>query len=518
MLKIKNNLKALKGLFTGLLVLFTFMVWGQQSQFSKVCKPSLIIRGVIENNNYYYAVSQIFNDSLGKYAVRLVKLDSTGRLIKEKLLLSNEAGGFYPSNHISLIKTLDGHFVTNINIAGSRPRNNAILKFDTNLDTLWLRFYTDKGTNIPEQIKQLPNGQFVLTGTDYDSTQNRTGAFLMLADVQGNYLWHKTYYEPDSFSLFPKHVYLAPNGGFLMAGTRRVIGFDFFETRDPILMRTDSLGNLLWQKTYGGNSYDDIANAGYLNGRIILFYCQQVRPYLSRYISGPVFQKVSDVDGSVVQTKNFPFIESLGMTSFQMVLEEDKIIGVGSFFDHFSNEPETPVGKGYTLAVDTNFNPLWFRYYALRDSTPDPGERSYLYDLRPTSDGGYVGAGYVLVFDTANTGANLGYTAWIIKLDSNGCLRPSCDNRISKPEFSQEEEMLLSIYPNPAKDHINISMPDAKEAQIELVDAYGRVVQSTVLHQGNALLTLNPPLPSGLYFVRVIREHSKVYNRRIILE
>jgi hypothetical protein len=158
MLKIKNNQKALKGLFTGLLVLFTFMVWGQQSQFSKVCKPSLIIRGVIENNNYYYAVSQIFNDSLGKYAVRLVKLDSTGRLIKEKLLLSNEAGGFYPSNHISLIKTLDGHFVTNINIAGSRPRNNAILKFDTNLDTLWLRFYTDKGTNIPEQIKQLPNG------------------------------------------------------------------------------------------------------------------------------------------------------------------------------------------------------------------------------------------------------------------------------------------------------------------------------------------------------------------------
>tara|TARA_R110002050_G_C8943447_1_gene512761 strand:- start:206 stop:1762 length:1557 start_codon:yes stop_codon:yes gene_type:complete len=518
MLKIKNNLKALKGLFTGLLVLFTFMVWGQQSQFSKVCKPSVASRGVIESNNYYYSVNQTFNDSVGGYAIRLIKLDSTGRIVKEKLLLSEEAGGFFPSNHISLIKTLDGHFVTNINIAGTLPTKRAILKFDTNLDTLWLRYFVDKGLNIPAQIKQLPNGQFVLTGTDYDSTQNKSGAFLMLADVQGNYLWHKTYYEPDSFSLFPLHVYPAPNGGFLMAGTRMVANFDYLETRDPILMRTDSLGNLLWQKTYGGNSYDDIANAGYLNGRIILFYCQQVRPYFSRYISGPVFQKVSDVDGSVVQTKNFPFIDGFDMASFQMVLEEDKIIGVGSLLDNYRSEPEAGVGKGYTLAVDTNFNPLWFRYYTLRDSTPDSGERSYLYDLRPTSDGGYVGAGYVIVLDTANTGANFGYTAWIIKLDSNGCLRPSCDNRISKPEFSQEEEMLLSIYPNPAKDHINISMPDAKEAQIELVDAYGRVVQSTVLHQGNALLTLNPPLPSGLYFVRVIREHSKVYNRRIIIE
>ncbi len=167
----------------------------------------------------------------------------------------------------------------------------------------------------------------------------------MLADVQGNYLWHKTYYEPDSFSLFPLHVYPAPNGGFLMAGTRMVANFDYLETRDPILMRTDSLGNLLWQKTYGGNSYDDIANAGYLNGRIILFYCQQVRPYQGRYISGPVFQKVSDIDGSVVQTKNFPFIDGFDMASFQMVLEEDKIIGVGSLLDNYRSEPEAGGGK-----------------------------------------------------------------------------------------------------------------------------------------------------------------------------
>ena len=518
MLKIKNILKYPRGLFTGLLVVFVFMTWGQQSQFSKVYKPSLDIRGVIESDNYYYAVSQVFNDSIGKYAVRLLKLDSTGSLVKEKLLLTDEAGGFYASNHISLIKTLDGHFVTNLSLAGSRPSKKAILKFDDNLDTLWLRYFIDKGLNVPEQIKQLPDSNFVLTGTDYDSTENTLGAFLMLADVQGNYLWHKTYHEPDdSFSLYPRHVYPAPNGGYLMAGTRIVFGHDYLETRDPLLIRTDSLGNLLWQKTYGGNSFDDIANAGYLNGEIVLFYCQKVRPFQGRFISGPVFQKVSDLDGSVLQTKNFPFIDGLDMSSFQLVIEEDKIIGVGSSLDVNNHEPESGGGKGYTLAVDSNFNPLWFQYYTLRDSTPDLGERSYLYDLRPTSDGGYVGAGYVLVFDTANTGANFGYTAWVIKLDSNGCLRQSCVNRISQPEFNQAEELVLSIYPNPAKDYIKISWPGMKEAQIALVDSYGRMVQTAILNQGNALLTLKADLPRGLYFVRVIGNNAAVYSRKVIL-
>jgi hypothetical protein len=123
----------------------------------------------------------------------------------------------------------------------------------------------------------------------------------------------------------------------------------------------------------------------------------------------------------------------------------------------------------------------------------------------------------VLVFDTANTGANFGYTAWVIKLDSNGCLRQSCVNRISQPEFNQAEELVLSIYPNPAKDYIKISWPGMKEAQIALVDSYGRMVQTAILNQGNALLTLKADLPRGLYFVRVIGNNAAVYSRKVIL-
>jgi hypothetical protein len=519
MFKIKNILKYPRGLFTGLLVLFVFMSFGQQIQFSKVCKPSVVIRGIVESNNYYYGVSQVFNDSLGKYAVRLLKLDSTGSLVKEKLLLSDEAGGFYLSNHISLIKTFDGHFVTNLNLGGARPSKNAILKFDANLDTIWLRYFIDKGLNITEQIKQLPDSNFVLTGVDYDSTKNTYGAFLMLADAQGNYLWHKTYHESDSFSLYPRHVYPAPNGGFLMAGTRRVFGFDFLETRDPLLIRTDSLGNLLWQKTYGGNSFDDIANAGYLNGEIILFYCQQVRPFQGRYISGPVFQKVSDVDGSVVQTKNFPFIDGLDMSSFQLVMEEDKIIGVGSVLIVGIEDSLDPgTGRGYTIAVDSNFNELWFQYYTLRDSTPDPGERSYLYDLRPTSDGGYVGAGYVLVFDTATTGANFGYTAWVIKLDSNGCLRQSCVNRISEPEFNPAEEVPLSIYPNPSNQYFTVEWLGAKNGEAQLLDVQGRVLQRIDLNQGIGILNTAGHLPNGMYLIRVSSSDGEVRTQKVLLQ
>jgi hypothetical protein len=76
---------------------------------------------------------------------------------------------------------------------------------------------------------------------------------------------------------------------------------------------------------------------------------------------------------------------------------------------------------------------------------------------------------------------------------------------------------VLSIYPNPAKDYIKISWPGMKEAQIALVDSYGRMVQTAILNQGNALLTLKADLPRGLYFVRVIGNNAAVYSRKVIL-
>lgn len=482
-------------------------------------KPALDVRGLVEKDQFYYGIAQIWVDSIGKFAVRLIKLDSNGTLIQSRDFITNEAAGYFPSNHFSIIKTLDGNFATNLNIGFSNPRKNGILKFDENLDTLWLRFFVGKGNNITEQIKQLPDGSFVITGGDFDPTDKTNGAFLMKADNQGGYLWHKTLQEPDdSFSLETRHVYLAPAGGLLMAGNRRVLGNDNEYTADALLIRTDSLGNKLWQKTYGSSNFDDFATAGYLGNQIVLFYPEYVRPYPGNFITTPVFKVIDDQNGQELSTYRFPHIQGINLSSSTLLIEDDKIIGAGYRGQNQPDPvPDPGTGRGYSLALDFNFNPLWYQQYTFRASTPDPGEKSRLRDFRPTSDGGYVGAGTIETFDTLGTGANLGYTAWVFKLDSSGCLRDPCVNSISVPE-QETEKAQLSIYPNPSSQYFTIKWSGSKETQAQLLDLQGRVLESIALEQGEGVLNPAEHLPNGLYLIRASTSIGEVSTQKVVLQ
>jgi len=521
MINQKNSAQKIRGLLVGLGLLLFLGLNGQQTRFSDVYKPSGVVRGIVESNNNYYGVTQIFSDSVGKYAVRLIKLDSSGNLIKTKDFIASEGAGFYPSSQISLIKTIDGKFVTHLTTFLATPSKNAILKFDENLDTLWLRFFVGKGLNIPEQIKQLPDGAFILTGTDYDSTENTNGAFLMKADSQGNYLWHKTFHEPDdSVSLWPRHVYPAPDGGFLMAGNRRDFGFDKEYSADALLIKTDSLGNKLWQKTYGSNNFDDFAAAGYLGNQIVLFYPEYVKPYPGNFITTPVFLLIDDQNGQELNTYRFPHIQGVNLSSSTLLIGDDKIIGAGHRGQHRDQPlpvPNPGTGRGYSLALDLNFNPLWYQQYTFRDSTPDIGEKSFLEDFRPTSDGGYVGAGTLETFDTLGTGANLGYTAWVFKIDSNGCLRDPCVNSINLPE-EETEKTLLSIYPNPIPSGESLKIIGLKPSQAATVKIYnsaGVIVQKKNLAPyTQASLIIN--LKTGLYYLQLEQQGQSSTQKLVV--
>ncbi|MCR9155370.1 MAG: T9SS type A sorting domain-containing protein, partial [Bacteroidetes bacterium] len=134
-----------------------------------------------------------------------------------------------------------------------------------------------------------------------------------------------------------------------------------------------------------------------------------------------------------------------------------------------------------------------------------------------TSDGGYVGAGTLETFDTLGTGANLGYTAWVFKIDSNGCLRDPCVNSISLPE-EESGEMLLSIYPNPSSQYFTIKWLGAKDGQAQLLDVQGRVLESIALKQGVGVLNPTEHLPNGLYLIRVSTRKGEVRTQKVVLQ
>jgi hypothetical protein len=64
----------------------------------------------------------------------------------------------------------------------------------------------------------------------------------------------------------------------------------------------------------------------------------------------------------------------------------------------------------------------------------------------------------------------------------------------------------LHLFPSPAKDHLNVTLPAAaqQDSELWLLDAQGRILQRRVVPQGGAQAVFEvSALPEGVYFVRM---------------
>lgn len=93
------------------------------------------------------------------------------------------------------------------------------------------------------------------------------------------------------------------------------------------------------------------------------------------------------------------------------------------------------------------------------------------------------------------------------------------------PTFSiakyQNLNRTLSIYPNPGKNWVELSMEiNANEsAIISFADITGRIVKSTVLQSGESLHRLNiSDLKAGIYLYTVSINHAVVATRRLVVK
>jgi hypothetical protein len=97
---------------------------------------------------------------------------------------------------------------------------------------------------------------------------------MIKTDSNGNKLWDKTFGESGFDAFFS--IQQTSDGGYIAAGTT--------ESHDPLgggawLIKTDSNGNKLWDKTFGGdcaNSVKQTSDGGYITAGSIA-YCTRER-------------------------------------------------------------------------------------------------------------------------------------------------------------------------------------------------------------------------------------------------
>ena len=318
-----------------------------------------------------YALSGWTNSSgAGGTDAWLVKTDSGG-----DMEWSMTYGGPLEEAVQDMVKTSDGGFalVCYTNSFGAGNYDFWLVKTNSTGYMQWNKTYGGVGNDQPYWVVQTSDGGYALSGFTNSSGAGNNDAWLVKTDAAGNMQWNMTYGGANSDVGYS--VVQTSDGGYAITGVTNSFGAG---SNDVYLVKTNSSGAMLWNKTYGGTGSEyaytivQSSDGGYaVVGQTSSFGAGGIDVYLVKTDSAGIMQwsktfggTGADYGNHMVQTTDGGYA-ICGMTlSF----------GAGSYDVYF-------------VKTDTTGNMQWNKTYG--GTLADLG-----YSVIQTSDGGYAIAGY----------------------------------------------------------------------------------------------------------------------------
>ena len=204
---------------------------------------------VIQTSDRGYAIAGLTTSfGVSGSDVYLIKIDSAGNLQWNKTY-----GGKNNDWGYSLVQTSDGGYVIAglTNSFGAGDMDVYLIKTDSTGKMQWNKTYGGTGDDEGHSVLQNNDGGYAITGLTTSYGAGNGDAYLVKTDPLGNIQWNKTFggsgYE------YGYSLLTAADGGYAMAGLTTSFGA---VGGDVYLVKIDSAGNMQWNKTYGGESDD----------------------------------------------------------------------------------------------------------------------------------------------------------------------------------------------------------------------------------------------------------------------
>lgn len=209
-----------------------------------------------------------------------LKLDNSGNLEWSRYF-----GGNFTDTPYDVIQTDDNGFI----IAGSSDSEDTdisgnigtydfwIIKISEFGDLVWEKSFGGSQIDEARAIIKTEDDNYIVAGdtrsSDNDISQNKGAADLWLIKISpiGNLIWEKTL-GGSSFDV-ARAIKKSQNNGYLLSGSSRSSDMDVSENKgqnDAWVLKTNNSGNLIWETTIGGSNIDfsyDVAELA--NGSII---------------------------------------------------------------------------------------------------------------------------------------------------------------------------------------------------------------------------------------------------------
>lgn len=364
----------------------TYMLYGDGGGAAFLCKDSL---------GYFFEISTI-DPTISYYDVCLAKVNLQGDTLWTKYYGGGGTKGF------SKLHEENNGNITMIGssyVFGSGSLDNYIVKINPLGDTLWTKAIGNSLYNATTSSIRLNDGSFVILSFTDSSGIGSNDSGLIKIDSTGNMLWNKYYEGGVGFNTGAmSDLMLMSDGGFIMCGSTFTYGAGDYDT---YLIRTDSLGNFLWAKTFGGNLGE---------GGNSLIKCSDgiiIASGTKSFGQGgaDIMLLKLDFNGNIIWAKTYGTnIDEYASRIKQTSDNGFVIVGGGPHVTTSGNR------ESFLMKIDSLGNFLWAKKYGASSCHED------ISSINITIDGGFVLSGNTCSY----SGASFNYRTYIVKTDSNG--------------------------------------------------------------------------------------------------
>lgn len=462
--------------------------------------------------------------SFGSQDAWVLKLNANGSIQKQFVL-----GGNYSDNPVGIVKNGNHYFValsSTSGISGNKTMDDYgtgmgigdfwLVKLNEELQIVdqW-SYGSDTGEmcigiiSFDNKILMFGNssGSAVL-----DKSENSRGgvdAWVICVDTLGNKIWDKTFGGTNGDHFSKAHI---TNNGIVFIGeSNSDIGFEksensFGGSSDIWVVKTDFLGNKIWDKTFGDYDAEKIEYSKIIENKLIVSGFKWGNNVTSGNLN---LSNHGEFDGfllsvelsnpSVFKAKSFGGGLDEGFSNFQGIGNNFLVAGYTKSTDGdlmgSSIVGETDI---WISIIDTNFNML--EYATIGSSGSDVA-----YDLIKRDNGFWVGCYSNSGISGDKTTPNYGLSdVWMFE--------------ISHPLSIDDKTptLFFEMYPNPASDVLYLRELNQQFVRLEVLDIQGRMHQALALDgKTEAQLTVSN-LASGTYIAKMQMNNGMWVSKKFV--
>ncbi len=231
------------------------IIW-QKALYQPQKDQGFCVKELSDNNLFVVGYTMSFAN-IG--SIYVIKTDKEGEKLWEKTFITDSVDyGFdfveLQNNDLLILGNAGGFFNSVQNDYRTHDADIKLIKLDSDGNTIWSKLWGEDKHDLARQIIQATDNEFFIIGSTQTNSAGSFDILLLKIDEQGDEIWNKTY-GGESFD-YGQAIDITSDKEFLyIAGV--VDTEDETAETDIFVLKTDLFGNEIWSHTITKNGTDN---------------------------------------------------------------------------------------------------------------------------------------------------------------------------------------------------------------------------------------------------------------------